>query len=322
MNEEKNVRMMTKMYKKFFILVFLLAISCVGTVYAAEGVALSLSPASGSYYVGDTISLKIFVTSPSREINAISGVVSYPKDLLSPMAVSKMGSLVSLWPEEPSFSSEGVRFGGVIFNPVFKGENGTVLTVKFKAKASGEALLNIASGSVLANDGNGTEVLGITKGAKLIITNPPQRRITPHEERPLVIASSTCPIAKELRRMYVAEVKNDGDTVFMFDDDNPASCIDHYEVSIDDVLKDVQQGGGVHAYKVHGLSPGIHVFTVKAVDKEGNVTLETVGFNVKGGWAISWRIMVVILGIIIVLFIRFLLGIMKHKEDDTIITTP
>jgi hypothetical protein len=63
--------------------------------------------------------------------------------------------------QEPSFSNSAgtVNFEGIALNPGFTGASGKLLTVNFRVKTAGVAGLNFSSGSVLANDGQGTNIL-------------------------------------------------------------------------------------------------------------------------------------------------------------------
>lgn len=94
-------------------------------------------------------------------MNAASGVISFPQDKLEVTSLSKSGSIFSLWVQEPSFSNSAgiINFEGIVLNPGFTGAAGKITTISFKVKAAGPALLNFSSGSVLANDGKGTNIL-------------------------------------------------------------------------------------------------------------------------------------------------------------------
>lgn len=122
---------------------------------------LFISPASGSYGLGETFTVRVLVSSPRQAINALSGTVSFPTDKLQVTSVSKIGSILSLWVQEPSFSnSRGtVTFEGVVPNPGFSESNGRVLSITFKVVGTGIADVKLSSGSLLANDGYGTNVL-------------------------------------------------------------------------------------------------------------------------------------------------------------------
>lgn len=151
----------TQKIKYYILLVFVLlpAFFSVGNVVNAAN--LYFSPSSGSNAVGSILSASVYVSSSDQSLNAASGVISFPEDKLEVVSVSKAGSIFSLWVQDPSFSnSEGtVNFEGIVLNPGFIGSSGKIITVSFKVKGHGVANLNFLSGSVLANDGQGTNIL-------------------------------------------------------------------------------------------------------------------------------------------------------------------
>lgn len=128
---------------------------------SVNAATLFLSPSSGEYDVGRNISVNVYVSSVNQSINAVSGVLTFPKDKLDVTSISKANSLISLWVQEPSFSNNAgtVNFEGIIMNPGFSGENGRILTINFRTKVAGFSVINFSSGTVLANDGNGTNIL-------------------------------------------------------------------------------------------------------------------------------------------------------------------
>jgi hypothetical protein len=68
----------TKTALKFFCILFL-SFSFVHNIFAAE---LSLSPATGSYNVGDSFSVRLRVSSPNTSINAVSSGIIFSNDTL------------------------------------------------------------------------------------------------------------------------------------------------------------------------------------------------------------------------------------------------
>ncbi len=126
-----------------------------------QAASLYLSPTSGSQTIGSNFSVSVYVSSSDNSMNAASGEVVFPADKLEVISVSKSGSIISLWVQEPSFSnSEGkVRFEGIVLNPGYTGASGKLISINFKTKAAGTASLSFVSGSVLANDGKGTNIL-------------------------------------------------------------------------------------------------------------------------------------------------------------------
>lgn len=127
----------------------------------AQAASLYFSPAAGAYEAGKTFNASVYVSSADQAMNAAAGVISFPKDKLEVVSISKSGSIFSLWVQEPSFSNSGgvINFEGIVLNPGFIGSGGKIMTASFKAKSTGQATLNFSSGSILANDGAGTNIL-------------------------------------------------------------------------------------------------------------------------------------------------------------------
>lgn len=138
----------------------------------ASAANLTLAPSSITTKVGKTFSLDIVVNNNIGAINAVSAAVSYPHDALQILSVSKKTSFLNLWAEEPSFSNEKgtLTLEGVALNPGFDKATGKVLTVTFKAVQAGNVSVTVTRGSILANDGNATDVLKIT-GAAFVYVN-------------------------------------------------------------------------------------------------------------------------------------------------------
>lgn len=168
----------------------------------ARAASLYLSPATGSYNIGQTFSVGVYVSSADQAMNAASGIISFPSDKLEVTSLSKTGSIFTLWVQEPSFSNSAgtVNFEGIALNPGFTGASGKLLTVNFRVKAGGVATLNFSSGLVLANDGHGTNILTGLGNASFslgVIKPSAPETITPSETigGPLApeISSSTHP---------------------------------------------------------------------------------------------------------------------------------
>lgn len=156
-----------KHIKIFLAAAFLIAAA---VPHAAEAANLFITPASGTYNVGDTISAKVAVSSDTS-VNAVSAGLSFSNDTLSVLSISKSGSFISFWAQEPSFSSQAgtVDVEGVSLGSGYTGSSGTVVTVVFRAKAAGDAYVSFRSGSILANDGQGTDVTENRRGANYTI---------------------------------------------------------------------------------------------------------------------------------------------------------
>ena len=136
----------------------------------SNAATLFLSPSSGNYNSGGQMSVSVRINTESEAINAVDGTIGFNPDILEVSSVTK-GTAVSLWVQEPSYSNKAgnVNFGGVILNPGYYGSNGNILTINFRAKGSGKAEISFKAGSVLANDGYGTNVLKAMSGASFNI---------------------------------------------------------------------------------------------------------------------------------------------------------
>ena len=122
---------------------------------------LSFYPPSSTQNVGSTFTLNVSVGSTDQAMNAASATVSFPKDTLEVVSVSKAGSIFSLWVQEPSFSNSAgtVTFEGIVLNPGFTGASAKIISITFRAKQEGGANVKFLSSSILANDGTGINIL-------------------------------------------------------------------------------------------------------------------------------------------------------------------
>ena len=133
---------------------------------ASAQATLFVSPSSGVYKVGDIFSVLMNVNSGGQAINAASVQMSFDNTKLEVTEVGYSRSIFTIWTEEPVFSNAAgsVRLSGGLPTPGFTGASGAILRVNFKAKATGQASVVLTSGSVLANDGSGTNILDNFKG--------------------------------------------------------------------------------------------------------------------------------------------------------------
>lgn len=180
---------MVKSNKKFWFslsLAVLFGISLAIPVSAGSA-SLYLFPPSGTYTVDSTFSVKVKVNSGGDTINVAEGTLVFNPDEISVVNLSKGGSIFSLWTTEPTFSNStgNIVFGGGT-SSAFTGTSGTIINITFKARASASAQVGFSSGSVLAADGKGTNILGNMQGGlytlKPKIVTPPAEEVSPEVE--------------------------------------------------------------------------------------------------------------------------------------------
>ncbi|KKT91135.1 MAG: hypothetical protein UW93_C0012G0001, partial [Parcubacteria group bacterium GW2011_GWC1_45_13] len=125
------------------------------------GASLYISPLTENPRALSNFTVTIKADSLGEPVNAVRGVLTFPRDRLEIIGISKIGSILNLWVEEPRFSNvDGtLKFQGGVPNPGFMGSGGTVLHVIFRAKSAGATSLIWKEGEVLANDGKGTNIL-------------------------------------------------------------------------------------------------------------------------------------------------------------------
>ncbi len=159
----ENLKLKIKILGIFSVFVFSFLIAS-----STNAATLYFSPSSGSYTVSQNFSVSVYVSSADQAMNAASGVISFPSDKLEVTSLSKTGSIFTLWVREPSFSNSAgtVNFEGIVLNPGFTGSSGKAITITFRTKAAGNAPLTFSSGSVLANDGKGTNILASLENAQ------------------------------------------------------------------------------------------------------------------------------------------------------------
>ncbi len=152
-----------------------------------------------SVVVGETVTISFFVSSKDGAMNAVSGSVSYPKDLLEIVSVSKNNSIASLWVAEPSFdNSKGlISFEAVVLNPGFVGEAGKIVSFIARGKAGGSGRIDYLTGSVLANDGLGTEInkssFGVGFEIREASVSPPKIVVSQDFGPEIIISSKSHP---------------------------------------------------------------------------------------------------------------------------------
>ncbi len=144
--------------KPIILTVFYLSLLFFG-IHKAEASSLFFNTPPKVVEEGDRLTVDVRVESVGTPINAVSGALAYPADLLRAVSVSKNNSIVNLWTREPKILRDRVVFEGVIMNPGFQSGSGLILRVTFEAKKAGTAILDFSEGALLANDGLGTNVL-------------------------------------------------------------------------------------------------------------------------------------------------------------------
>ncbi len=169
-----------------------LAAPMVMVVRAAAGpispVSLYLSPASGSFTVGSTFAVSIYVNTGGNAINAVQADLSFPADKLQVVSPDSGKSFIQIWVAQPGYSNtEGtLHFQGALPSPGITTSAGLVATITFRVINTGTAAVRFLDTSrVLLNDGLATNALSqMTNGIYTLVPPPPQGPIVTSPTNP------------------------------------------------------------------------------------------------------------------------------------------
>lgn len=157
------------MLNKFRKILSLFLVLIIGAQLAVAA-TLSISPSASDVNESRTFTSTVYVNAGGQSVNAVQGVINFPTDKLQVVSISKSSSIVDFWVKDPSFSnsSGSINFEGAIISG-YSGSTGKVISITFRPKALGDASVSFSSAQVLANDGNGTNVLSANPGASYSI---------------------------------------------------------------------------------------------------------------------------------------------------------
>jgi len=138
----------------------LIVISFFIVVQKVEAAVLTVMPNYDDINYGETFVVELRINSEKQVINAVKAVLTYSPSMLDVIDVSRGGSFLTLWPEEPTVdSTEGTisLTGGIPHGSYVV--DGKIMSVTFRAISSGSVEIGIdqASTSVHLNDGQGTK---------------------------------------------------------------------------------------------------------------------------------------------------------------------
>ena len=163
--------------KRLVAIILLLVFSVVPKLTRATGASLYLAPLRGSFLVGSTFSVSIFLDTKGNEINAVQVDLKFPPDQLQVVSPLSGKSFISVWAQSPTYSNTAgtISLTGGVPSPGINTSAGLVSTVTFRVKALGKAIVSISESSlVLLDDGKGTNILkSFDRGEYNLVLVPP-----------------------------------------------------------------------------------------------------------------------------------------------------
>lgn len=294
--------------KLFWLFLFLF----LALAFNVNAAVLSVSPNSGQYNVDSIFTINVLVSSSNQSINVVSGEISFDAAKLEVVSVTKTGSIMGLWVQEPNFSNilGTINFEGIILNPGFLGNNGKVASVIFKAKNPGTIKLLLTSVSILANDGEGTDVLSSlehghytivseeTTTTKLVNVSiiPASTTTQPKATKTTVVATTTKDCEQSLivgEPVIVEEIirkeLTNPNVKFSIKVHDLNWEIDKFIIRIDNGNAITWQDDGSNIYNTPKLKPGGHILELSVFGKDGKIFEIKKGFIVKSLKVPIWK---------------------------------
>lgn len=170
---------MIKKYFFSFVIFLLVALMSSSFLYLlpvqAAGATLFISPASGNYKVGATVSAKLLVNSGGGSgINAVEASVNFDPSILKIKSISNSSSIFKLWTNDPTSGSIALynKSGSIPLGggspTAYTGSSGNIISVSFTVLKAGNASVSISNGVVLAADGQGTNIFSGSSAAQFV----------------------------------------------------------------------------------------------------------------------------------------------------------
>lgn len=159
----------------------------------AAGANLFLSPATGTYGVGDSFTVAVMVKSGGGAgINASEATLTFDKTYLNVVSLSQTGSIFELWTAKPSFSNNTgkISYGGGLPD-AYKGSAGKLFSVTFRALKAGSVQVPFSNAIVTASDGLGTNVFAGASAGSYTITEKQQKKEPVEIKKPEPTAETT-----------------------------------------------------------------------------------------------------------------------------------
>jgi hypothetical protein len=144
------------------------------TAQASASMSVGSNPTIG---VGQDISVQVNVNTGGQSANAFEATFSYPSSLFDGVRGTYAGSICTLPISQPD--PDGGTASISCGRPSGYTGSGLVATIVLHAKAPGDGSFGLSGCTVLANDGQGTDISGGCSGRSISVTGVPTPPPTP-----------------------------------------------------------------------------------------------------------------------------------------------
>ncbi len=217
---------------------------------------------------GRPFTLSFELNADGNVLNAVSGAVVWPDDLLEAKFLNDSNSLVNFWAKIPKIENNRIDFAGIVPGG-FKGSRGQIFSIVFLPKATGSGKVTLEQPVALLSDGKATvaktkvaewSFISFGSDVNQLPDSTKADSVTPEEFKPVISSSP--------------DLFN-GAYFLVFSTQDKDSGIDYYEVqeTRDGVTKADAWLTATSPYRLKDQKLSNHVW-VKAVDNAGNIRVE------------------------------------------------
>ena len=243
----KIFQLISKNSLRVSIFVFLVVAFFVPQI--SKAARLYITPATGVFPVGETVTVNVGIDTQGKEINALDLKLNFPADKIQLVSPNTSVSLIDVWASQPKYnnrSGEIVLQGGIPNGVITSGALITELT--FRVRSTGQAFVTFSSESnVFLNDGQATPAGLDYQNALLSLVLPPPRG-------PLVTSGTH----------QAGEWSRSSDAIFEWlqtDVEGYSFILDKNPVTDPDDVVDGLDSGAFY----QGVSEGVSFFHIKAL---------------------------------------------------------
>lgn len=166
------------LFSIFFICILLSTFYFLNSHVAwAASASLYLAPSSGTFLVGSTFDVSVFVNTGGNNINAVKVNIRFDPKKIQVASPTAGKSFIEAWVSQPAYSNtQGtINFIGGVPSPGINTSAGLVSTITFRAILPGETSILFFDSSVHLDDGKGTDILtSMGRGVYTLLIPPPE----------------------------------------------------------------------------------------------------------------------------------------------------
>ena len=269
-------------------------ILCPAFALAADVVIL---PEQKSVIANAEFVTDITINTGGESINAFSGTITFPTDLITLKEVRLGSSIINYWIDKPLLNETEITFAGMTPGG-FTGDHGLLFSLIFTATHEGQGTIKINNPEFLKNDGFGSAANLAVGHSAITILPPDQRRSIkippiPDEQPPAAFA----PIIDRSPALH-----NNAWVIF-FSTQDKESGINYYEVQektngLPTFFTPWQRVESPYLLKDQSVSNGLNI---RAVDLAGNIRTVHVPALFPEAWYLNLTNWFILVGIAVIL---------------------